>query len=72
VIVIKFGKAKCPLQQDLASGGAEKVGSADDFGDLHGGIINYDGELVSGNIISTPYEEVTEVAACRVALRAEM
>lgn len=70
VVVGRCGDVECALKQNLARGGFEKIGPADDLGNLHVGIIDDDGELVRGDIIATPDDEVAEVAAGNVFLRA--
>jgi len=56
----------------LAGGGLEQVGSADDFGDLHGGVVDGDSELVGRNSVFAPDEEVAEVFAGGEGLVAEV
>ncbi len=63
VIPQRRGETERAVEQELAGGGLDEVGTADNFRDAHGGIIDYNGELVSGNVVSTPDEEVSEIAA---------
>ncbi len=65
----KFERA---IEQKLAGGGFEQVGSADDFGDAHSGIVDDAGELVGGHAVATPDEEVAEVVSGEELLRAEV
>lgn len=55
------GEVQCPVEEDLAGGGTEEIGPAHHFGDLHGVVIDHDGELVGRGIILAPDHEVTEV-----------
>ncbi len=55
--------SKGAVEQDLAGGGGEEVGAADDFGDAHGDVVHDHGEFVGGDVVSVPDEEVAEVAA---------
>ena len=48
VEVVDRGEAEGALKEELAGGGFEQVGAADDFGDAHGGVVDYAGELVAG------------------------
>ncbi len=71
------GEVEGALEEDLAGGGFEEVGSADYFGDLGGCVVDYAGELVAGEAVVvagavrfTPDEEVAEVLACGEGLRA--
>jgi hypothetical protein len=59
-------------EQDLAGGGLEQVGAADDFGNAHGGVIHDHGELVGRHVVATPDEKVAKVAASDEALGAEV
>src|ERR1700730_2832778 len=65
------GEAEGALQEDLAGGGFQEVAAADDFGDAHGGVVDYAGELVAGDSVFTPDEEVAEVFAGGERLGAE-
>ncbi len=80
VEVLGSGEVKGVLQEDLAGGGFEEVTAADYFGDLHGCVVDYAGELVAGEtcvlrILAqafTPNQEVAEVFACGEGLGAEV
>ena len=72
VEVDRCGQAESALQQDLAGGGAQQVGSADDFGDAKGGIIDDGGELVAGDAVARPEQEVAETALRGEGLQAEV
>ena len=62
------GQVERALEQDLAGGGFEQVGAADDFGDALVGVVDDAGELVAGQADvggvagerATPDEEVAE------------
>ena len=66
--VIGGGKAERALEKDLASGGFEQVGAANDLGDALVGVVDDAGELVAGQadvgrIVgewAAPDEEVAE------------
>src|SRR5271165_2448379 len=58
-------------QQQLPRGGFEQIGPANYLGDLHGGIVHDDRELIGGNVIATPDNEVAEVVSHNVGLRTE-
>src|SRR4051812_8616365 len=66
------GEREGAVEQELAGGGADEVGSANNFGDMHGGVIDDHGELVGGNIVSSPDEEVAEIASGDETLRTEV
>ncbi len=59
--VERCGQAERLLQQNLAGGGFEQVAAADDFGDAQVGIVDGAGELVAGQAVPAPEEEVAEV-----------
>src|SRR6266542_6768644 len=58
------------VEQYLPGGGFEQVLPADDFRDLHRGIIHDHGEVVSGGVIMPPDNEIAEVSARNELLRA--
>ncbi len=60
------------IEQNLAGSGFEQVGAADDFGDAHGVVIDDAGELVAGQAVAPPDDEVAEVNAAGEGLRAEV
>ncbi len=72
VIVGGGGGAEGAEEEELAEGGLDEVGAADDFGDLQIGVVGGAGELVTGDVVFAPDEEVAEVAAGDGALRAEV
>jgi hypothetical protein len=72
VIPLRRSEAESAVEQELAGGGLDEVGTANNFGDLHGGVIDNYGELVRGNVVATPDEEVAEIAASDKILRSEM
>jgi hypothetical protein len=41
----------------------QQVGAADHFRDLHGGVIDDYGELIGGDVVAAPDDEVSEIAA---------
>jgi len=56
----------------LTSSGAQEVGAANHLSDLHGGVIDYNSELVGGNVVAPPNDEVAEVTASDKFLWAEV
>ncbi len=61
--MVKLWRAQAEglVDQQLAGSRDEQVFSAHDFGDGHRGIIDHDGELVSGLSIFAPDQKVTKV-----------
>src|ERR1700733_16232509 len=68
----RIGKAQCAVEQNLACGGLEQIGASNDFGDMHRGVIDYAGELITRHPIPAPDDEVSEIAAGNESLRAEV
>ena len=66
------GQTERAVEQELAGGGNEQVGTAHDFGDLHRGVIGDAGELVGGHVVVTPDNEIAEVASGDELLRAKI
>ena len=65
-------KSQGSIQQNLAGGGFQQICAANDFGNLHGGIVNYYRQLVRGNIIFSPDDEIAEIFAGHHSLRTQM
>jgi hypothetical protein len=65
-------EAEGAVEQKLTGGGAKEVFAADGLSDLHGGIVNDDGELIGGQVVLTPDDEIAEVLAGDELLWAEM
>jgi len=59
-------------EEKLAEGGLDEVFAPHDFGDAGLGIVHGAGELVTGDSVFAPHEEVAEVAAGDGGLRAEV
>ena len=51
------------LEEDLAGCRFEEVAAADYFGDVGVCVVNYAGELIAGESVLSPNEEVAEVCA---------
>ena len=58
-------KLQRSVDEDLAGGAGEEIGPADDFGDLHGGVVDHASEMVTGLVVFTPDEEVAEIGPSR-------
>ena len=61
-----------PVEKDLARGRFQKVRPAHDFRDAHCGVVGNAGELIAGDAISPPDDEIAEVAAGNKALDAQI
>lgn len=72
VVVAGDGEAQRAIQQNLASGGFQQVGPADDFAYLHRGIIDYYRQLIRRNIIFSPDDEIAEIYTGHHSLWAQM
>src|SRR5437867_11950240 len=57
------GKAERAIEQKLPRGGCEQIGAADDFRDSHGGIVHHNRELIGGNIVVPPNDEIAEISS---------
>ena len=65
------GQTQCFVKQELQRGGKEQIGSANDFGNAHCRIVCHDRELIGGNAVVPPYNEISKISACDKPLRAE-
>jgi hypothetical protein len=72
VVVGGGGGAEGAEEEELAEGGFDEVGAADDFGDAEVGVVDGAGELVAGDVVFAPDEEVAEIASGDSALGAEV
>ena len=63
--VIKRGRreAEGAVEEELTEGGLEEVFAADYFGDGHGCVVDDDSELIGGDVVFAPDDEIAEVAA---------
>lgn len=55
----------------MAEGGFQEVFAADHLGDGHGGVVGYYGQLIGGDVVFAPDEEIAEVAGGGGGLGAE-
>lgn len=72
VIPLRRLQPERAIEEDLARGGLEEVGSANDFRDAHGGVVNDAGKLVGGHVIAPPDEEVSEIGSSDEMLETEV
>jgi hypothetical protein len=56
-------EAEREVKQQLPGGGTKQISATDNLADPHGMVINHNGELVGGEIIVTPDNEIPEIAA---------
>lgn len=72
-MVVGWGlKAEGAVQEELAGGGEEEIGPADDFGDLMRCIVDNTGELVAWQLVRAPDDEVAKVASGNEGLGPEV
>ena len=64
-------QGKGAVEQELARGGDKQIRPANHFGDLHGGVIDHDRQLIGGDAVGPPHDEVAKVAARDELLRTE-
>ena len=60
------------VKEQLAGRRSEEIRTADDFGDLHGGVIHHNGELIGRDVVVPPDNEISEIIPGNKPLRAEM
>ena len=72
MVKIGYFPPQSAIEQQLACGRFQQVSPAHHLRNLHEVIIHYDGELVRGNIISAPNNEISEVPAGHIDLLSEM
>src|SRR5689334_23610488 len=58
------------VKQHLAGGGFQQVSAANHLGDPHGGIIADYGQLVGGQIVGAPDDEIAEILSGNECLAA--
>ncbi len=62
------GEPECAQQEQLPGCRLQQIFSAHYLGDAHGGIIDYDCQLIGWNIITPPDEKIAEIFSGEVAL----
>ena len=72
MIIVRASPAEGAEQQNLPRSRFQKIGSADDFSDLHRRIVDNDRQLIGRNVITPPYDEIAEVPASNEALPTKM
>ena len=72
VIKLRWPQAEGTIQKYLPCRRLQEIGAADNFRDPHLGIVDHDSELICGNIIATPDDEVAEVAPRNETLWTQM
>ena len=60
------------VEEELAGGGEQQIGSAHNLRDAHGRVVRHDRELIGRNIVVAPDDEVAEVASSDECLWAEV
>src|ERR1700758_823334 len=65
-------QSQSAVNQQLARGRLQEVGSAHDLGNFHRFIVYNHGKLISRNIVSSPDHKVSEVAARNKTLPSQM
>jgi len=58
------------VEEELAGGGTKQIGAADDFGHAHEGVVDHAGQVVGGEAVMTPNDEVPEIDSGDEALGA--
>jgi hypothetical protein len=74
IAVIEAGSfpVESSIEEKLARGGLEEIGSAYHFGNPHCVVVRNTGELVRGNVVSAPDHKIPKVGSGVVDLRPEM
>src|SRR5271156_4353723 len=69
---LRFRQVERSAYEDLAGGGFQQICTADDLGYLHGSVVDGDRELIGGNSVFAPDQEVSEVFSGDETLGAEL
>lgn len=72
VIELRNGKSQGAVQQNLTRRRPQQISPAHDFCDLHGQIIHHHRQLISRNVIPSPYQKIAEIPACNHPLRPKL
>ena len=56
-------QAEGTIEEQLPGGGDQEVGTPDDLGDSHGGVVHHDGKLVGGRVVIPPDHKIAKVPA---------
>ena len=72
VIEVRRREIQCPIEKNLARRRLQQIRTAYDFRDPHGSIVDDRGELIGGDVVPAPHNEIAEVAPGYRALGTEM
>jgi len=72
MVVSRGGDAEGAEKEQLAEGGCDEIRAADDFGDMEIGVVDGAGELIAGDVVFAPDEEIAEIATGDGALGTEV
>jgi hypothetical protein len=72
VIIGRDVESQSSCQENLSSRGLQEVGPTNDFGDLHGSVIDCNGQLIGRYIVATPNDEISKVPAGFKSLGSEI
>ena len=62
------GAVESPVKEQLAGRGLEQVFAPDHLGDVHGGVIYYDRELIGRQVIVPPDDEISKIYSGAIPL----
>ena len=71
VIECRGCPAEGAVKEELSESGEKQIGTPDDFGDFHRGIIRNHRQLVGGYVVASPHDKVAKVDARHGALRSQ-
>ena len=72
VIVVGDRKIESAQKKNLPGSGFQQIGTANDFRDLHRGIVDDNRQLIGGYIVAPPHDEVAKIATRAHPLRTEV
>jgi hypothetical protein len=72
VVVGRRCNGQCTKKQNLSRRRFQKVGAAHDFADSHVCVIDNDGELISGHVVSPPHDKISEILSGGPHVRPEV
>src|SRR5438093_6432966 len=65
-------KAERAIEQNLTRRGGEQIGAAHYFGDPHGGVVHDNRQLIGGNVVMSPDDEIAEILSGNEALLSQV
>ena len=72
MVIRRLGESECTLEQQLASSRTQEIGSTNYFRYPHCSIVDDNCQLIGGNIVAAPDDEVAKITSGHELLHSEV